>query len=494
MENSISQSKLKDDLKPDEVPELTIKLITIQQKQEEQFYYWKFDPKNSLSEILPPNLKLVGITKNKNNKLKATRNRIKRMINSLTEKLSQIGDYSKITKEYVHEIKDLIKKISINIYQELELRDVFNILFEYTYIDSEFPRPIIISTDDFDIPWDWAINNDSVVLGKKHIIGYLDIHKTNKYKNKYYHNYSDNQFYKSLVALRQGTIIIIANLSELFDVKKNIVYKEISNLAKKFLYKQFTNISIICTIDSVKENAEDFKKVIEGFFNANELTKIKITYTDDISIGFNDEIYNKDNIQIIHYVGNIQKDGAITQNNGLTRMTPNKILGKKFEKNALMEPSSLLFLNSFISSSESYYFDNPTSLPSTFASLGVNICFAPRFKTNMPFAEDFTNVFYDVLLREFGIPTYKLITNFREEWRVHLHTLRFNVISEEIKELCLNLPPLVFIYGNPAFCIFPLREVYEVKDVDESKKPHTSGKNLNVSFGKGPEYPKRENI
>jgi hypothetical protein len=398
-------------LDPSDVPELTIFRVHVKNRFDD--YYWRIDLKGRLKEAIPPNTRLLGVTKRAE---REAHNYIVEDIRNFT-----MNSENKNYRELINTQRD----IGSLIYSNLGLRKVFDIFYNHL---ADKVDTMLIATNDFEIPWDWTTNADGEILGEKFIIGYLSLEREYPLKREKMERekikrfgYIDFQEAKS-----NSVIVIVGNLNGEKDYQKS-VKSEMKQVEKIFR----------------GENNEGFTKIekLDGKKIDKEMTRI---------------FRHSENIQVIHYVGHITSDGHIKYSD-TGCITPESLMDTQPKEHVLRYPSSLVFLNGCRAGEVKDIYVKTGQLSTAFIAMGAVLCIAPRVRIPNPVASTYVETFYKTLLKNFGMPIAKVLKETREAWKREIKEewkLKTKRVFPQLGEL---LPSFYLLYGNPAFAVFPKR-------------------------------------
>lgn len=407
---------------PKEVPELTIFRIYVEGQIDE--YYWELDLKDKT------NKRYMNVTTGE--KPGHYRNRIIYAIDNLLENKEGLS---------LKELEEEKKNIGDLIYCHLKLGFVFDILFEE--VDSAC-KAIVISTNDFQIPWEWATSRETgETLGDRFVIGYLDINSIGRYKDNFYNPSIFSSIigsgYRNYEEAKKSSVIICGNLNGTDLGYSEFVSNEISKVKK--------------------------------LFEVNNFKKILIPKHEYLNSGLTRAFRSSDNIQIVHYVGHISKNGHICFNDEVPPLTAEELLDIRLRRTAFAKDGSLVFLNGCSAGKVTNVYDKPSQYPTAFAEMGAHLCIAPRFEIPLPFSTTYVETFYNVLLNEesFNLPIADILIRTRKVWKDKIKT-DSNFNNTKFLQLSEHLPDFYFLYGNPMLSVFPEKELKKEYDTSFDEK------------------------
>lgn len=373
-------------------------------------YYWRIDFKGKQPH--PDEGILTNVTSVRDSKVH-------------TRILKELQSFSKNIMKEGHE--NLLKRkeeIGYAIYKQLGLKNVFDKLWELpTKVDS-----IIMVTNSYDIPWDWAQPKNKEPIGERFIIGYVPLERIEQYK--------------------------LEIPSEADNYWKDP--QEVKSHAKIVLFgDECTEVSSY----HIKELKDEMRKIKRLFMEKFDEKQIEELYGEEDSLHkeLSDVFRNLQNVDIIHYTGHITKEGYIPSRSG--RIEPSYLSDLcPDETRVIRDRGSLVFLNGCAAGRVTDIYEKTEQLVTVFMKHGARLCIAPRWPIPLYEATIFAETFYKVLLKsldndkEFGSQISTVIRETREMYpKEYSSKIEGYKNSSHLEELLLHL---YFLYGNPAESVF----------------------------------------
>jgi len=421
------------------VPEVTFFRIYVEKEVDE--YYWRVDFKGQQPH--PDERVLTG----------ATSVRDTRMHHLLCKDIKNFSENINIWsyRELVRQKKD----IGYKIYTHLGLKSVFDKLWELPPEGSEGIDSIIMVTNDYDIPWDWAWpKNKKESLGERFIIGYIPLGRIEEYKMQ-----------------------TSSKTEKYWDDAK-----EVKSNAKIVLFGDSCGESPQYHIEALKEKLNEIKILFEKKFKEKNIEKL-YGEEDSLQRELSGVFKDAENIDIIHYMGHITKEGNIPHRYG--RIEPKRLADLCPDETGVMrDRGSLIFLNGCSAGNIKDIYQKTDQLITVFMEHGARLCMAPRWPIPLYEANMFAKTFYKVLLgslessKKFGNPISEIIRKTRDMYRREHPSKGY----KEISHLENLLPYLYFLYGNPAESVFwkspPDRYLHKYETEEETIKTFPDPKKI----------------